>query len=240
MNGHDFGVMLAACHGPSLTDAHVQHAVDLANHHRLHAVDWTEAYERIGYVSRRHLWDCIVGRSRTDRRRGPKDNPILVSKRRTRILESDAFKACNAAFPLRLAPERWVTWVVLETHTGALVLNIAIHPHPAVQNASRFSRRVRGHFRQMKKVERLVARKRREHGPDLHVTITGDVNSTDSWTAKYAPATVFTRLGLDAYWHGILAVAFDRRLQLLGVDEIHTDENGQDHPWLIATFKEKR
>lgn len=236
----DLGVMLAACHGPSLTRDHIRLAQQIANREHLHSTGWSEAYKRIPFLKARPSWDCIVGTSTTDVRRGPKDNPILVSKLRTKIHESGAFKACRSAQPLRLAPERWITWVVYETDPDELlVLHVNIHPHPVVQTARRLSPRRLGHLRQMRRVERLVNRKRLEHGPDLHVVVTGDANSRSNWTAKYSPAQVFKRLGLSVYWHGILAVAHDPRLTR-SVRVVPKAKNGQDHPWLVVTFKEKR
>jgi hypothetical protein len=238
--GHDLGLLLAPCHAPSLTEEDVKYATQLGRERRLHIVNWTEAYNQIPALEARALWDLVIGTSRTDKRRGPKDNPILLNKRRTYIHESGAFKGCGAARPIKIAPERWVTWAVFETTAGLMVLNLCIHPHAGVQNASPFTRRVRGHLRMMKRVEKFVQAKRNEYGSELHVVISGDVNSTAAWDAKYSSASVFQRLGLNVYWHNILAIAADKRLRLMGRPEvIPTNQNGQDHPWFVALYEEK-
>lgn len=232
-----FVVMHAPNHGPTVTPEILQKALNRARKERVSSIGFTEAYNRIPYLRSRKAWDMIRGVSKTDTRRGPKDNPILIRKNR-KVLEEIKVKACKGVpSSSRVAPERWIHGVVSAEEVGT-VLRIQLHPHAAVMKLGPTNRRLLQYQAEWRLVEKIVREAHAKYGKDLHVVITGDFNANSSFENKYGPKKVAERLGLKVSWHGIDGAMYSPSLHLEKVETISEAEQGkgQDHPWLIFHF----
>lgn len=208
------------------------------------SLGFTEAYRPaiFAWLTHRPRWKATFGASISDRRRGPKDNPILV-RRRHRLLANGAVKACGPVLdargrPSRLAPERWITWVCYLAD-GMLVVHVAFHPNAGVMGLPDTAPRRALYAASMKVLEDTITMLRARWS-GVHVVVTGDLNWTDTDSALFSPAAVFERLGMDTYCHHLDWIAWDSTLQLDGpVHVVRPAQNGQDHPWLFATLTRK-
>lgn len=237
-----FAIMHAPMHAPSVRLRHIRHMFQLARQEDVVSIGMTEAYNAGAYLlAYRLTWRVIRGKSSTDARRGPKDNPIVLRRRyngrRVKVLHRWTFKAHGPSVPEKLAPERWVTAVLFMCWDGSAwlkVLHVAVHPNAAVMSApDHADRRVK--FQQFwAKVVNLVQDVRRNHGP-LRVVLTGDVNATREYDAPGWPQWAVEELHLEPWWKRIDLVATGGLNQVEGLT-IDVDVNGQDHPWMIATL----
>lgn len=232
-----FTVLHAPCHGPSLTRNAVRHAMGLG----ASSIEWTEAYNRNPLIRSRVSYRTLVGKSKTDKRRGPKDNPISV-KRGRQVIEWHAVKACRASVPLEIAPERWVTVVVYQEPGVGKVAHFAFHPHAKVQDSppgndrqreKAFQDRRRKYAAGMRVLEGMV---REMQAKDYLIVVSGDLNWRGDDGPTWAPAPTFKRLGLQFWNDGLDWIAYDHDLVLVKRRTISERENGQDHPWLLATL----
>jgi hypothetical protein len=227
------------CKAPVVTRRQLRRA--LWRRPRAASLGFTEAYSRriFGWLTHRTRWKATYGTSTTDARRGPRDNPVLV-RRRHRLVANGAVRACGPVLDAhgrasRLAPERWITWACYWA-AGVLIAHVEFHPHAGVQGAREDSPRRRGYAESMTVLEQLVSQLRGRWA-GVHVVVTGDLNWTDANTAPYSPAAVFDRLGMHTFNRHFDWIAWDPGLQLVGhVDVVRPEVNGQDHPWLFATF----
>lgn len=236
-----FAIMHAPMHAPSVRLRHIRHMFRLARDHDVVSIGMTEAYNALGYLLAWKLtWRVIRGKSKTDTRRGPKDNPIVLRRRyngrRVKVLARWTFKAHGPSEPVKLAPERWVTAVLFMCWDGSAwlkVLHVAVHPNAAVMNAAEGAdRRVK--FQQFwSKVFNLVEDVRQNHGP-LRVVLSGDVNATREYDQVGFPAWVVAELKLEPWWSRIDLIATGG-LATVQREKVDVGENGQDHPWMIAT-----
>lgn len=237
-----FAIMHAPMHAPSVRLRHIRHLFRLAREHQVVSIGMTEAYNAYGYlIPWRAKWRVIRGKSKTDRRRGPKDNPILLRRRyrgrRVKLIRTWKIKAHGPSTPEKLAPERWITAALFMCWDGGAwikVLHVCVHPNAAVRNADPQADRVVKFRSFWSQVVTLVRSVRAEHGP-LKVVLTGDVQATLQDTQEGFPRWALQELDLTGWWAHIDLVA-DGGLDALDQEKVDVGENGQDHPWMIGAF----
>ncbi len=200
---------------------------------RLLAVGLTEAYSITPSLRTLVEWDLIMESGGKDTRRGQKDNPILFNRNFVRNGGGQLF-GCNASTPDELAPERWFTFVVHDTH---LIINI--HPHAAVQandggpnRSDNAKDRVREFQNQM---GILVSLLRFGLTSYRTVTVMGDFNCrpVGDWISN--PINIMKRLGFRVQMAGpnsICGIASTNRK----MDVYSVDGAGTDHKWLVGEW----
>lgn len=235
-------VMHAACHAPTLTRGQVRKAARLAKRHGVGSIGWTEAYHRITTMRLLLGWQVVIGprAGRKGRRGWAKDNPILVDGRH-QILASGAVQA-SPDLGTRVGPARGLTWAVWhDRKTGLTTLHLALHPDAEVEGQPESLHRVKAYAGTMQILATRVAALRDQWKPDVTV-VTGDLQWKSTHVAgqpEWAPPVVARRIGLTHVHHdGLDWVLSDAPIK--HVEVIPTSQNGQDHPWLIASLTPKK
>lgn len=223
---HLLRIVHAPLRGPEVTTREMRRALKL----EACSIGWTEAYRRIPFLLRRPSWRIAVGHSQTSLR-GPGDVPVIV-RRHHPLVDRWAIKACDAASPLRLAPERWITGLAYR-HPLGVIEHIAHHPNPIMNPDATLS--MRREYRNS--MERLEACARAALELGRLPVITGDLNVTPASPLEFAPRQVFDRLNLKWWAVGVDWVAWHRHLVPVARRVIERDVNGQDHPWLVIDFE---
>ncbi len=234
--------MHAPMHAPSVRLRHIRHMFRLAKEHQVVSIGMTEAYNAGPYLlGWKGAWRTIRGTSKTDRRRGPKDNPILLRRRyngrRVKVLRTWKIKAHGPSYPEKLAPERWIHAVLFLCWDGSAwvkVLHVAVHPNAAVRNADPSADRVVKFRDFWGQVVALVNQVRDHHG-NLRVVLSGDVNARRDDDQVGFPRWAVAELELRGWWEGIDLIAHD--LATARTEKVDVGENGQDHPWMIAELE---
>lgn len=237
-----FAIMHAPMHAPSVRLRHIRRMFRLARDHDVVSIGMTEAYSALGYLLPwRATWRVIRGSSKTDTRRGPKDNPIVLRRRyngrRVKLLKTWTIKAHGPSQPEKLAPERWITAALFMCWDGSAwikVLHVAVHPNAAVMNAGDSVDRVVKFRDFWRRTVALVQDVRKDHGP-LRVILSGDVNAIKDYRTPGWPAWAAEELGLETWWSHIDLMAHGG-VASVGREEVTRQENGQDHPWMIGTY----
>lgn len=223
---HLLRIVHAPLRGPEATPLEMRRALELG----ACSIGWTEAYRRVGFLRRRLMWRTAVGESPTSLR-GPGDVPVMV-RRHHRPVDRWAIKACDAAHPLRLAHERWLTGFAYQ-HPLGLIEHIAAHTDPIQAPTATLSMR-RAYRTNMERLETVVT-------VSLELgrlpVVTGDLNLGSSSPLEFAPRHVFDRLNLKVWSVGVDWVAWHRSLIPVRRRVIAPDVNGQDHPWLVIDFE---
>jgi len=235
-------VMHAACHGPSLTRAQVRKAGRLARQHGVQSIGWTEAYHRIGSLRLLLGFRLVIGprAARKGRRGWAKDNPLSVRSSNV-VLVSGAVQA-SPDLNTRVGPARGITYAVYQDRkTGLRVLHMAMHPDANVEGQPASLRRVKAYSGVMQVLAARVKALQATYTPDVTV-VTGDLQWKSTHVAgqpAWAPPVVARALGLVHVHHEspLDWVLSDAPISQVRV--IPEAENGQDHPWLIATLTPK-
>jgi hypothetical protein len=185
-------------------------------------------------LGRMRGYRLVVESGGQDRRRGQKDNPILV-RSAMRSLGSGQVLGCHAATPLRIAPERWFTYAAFDVPQLGAVCHVVLHPHAGVQDkASGLLRtdndRAREYGRQMKGLGALLDF---ADAVGWRVVVTGDLNFRDHGADPRSPYDILRGHGLEVVSRGLDCIAFAPALRL-DVDEVHVPGSITDHPWLVG------
>lgn len=233
-----FKVLHAPLHGVSATYAQLRVALRREGATR---VAFSEASRQSSWLKRRTRWRATMGDTHKDPRgRMPARDAILMTRRKGhKNIESDSILISKASRPLKIAPERHLSYSVDEVD-GELEAVIALHPNAAVKDAWDSDRAEK--FRQsMEVLENLVIRLRRKYGADLDIIILGDLNYPDVDDKRYwTPRAVFERLNLSWTSKHIDWVAWSKGLTLVKRTVIEKEENGQDHPWIEVEFRRNK
>lgn len=223
---HLLRIAHAPLRAPVARKADIQRALNLG----ACSVGPTEAYRLVPYLRRRPSWRIAVGTSETSLR-GPGDVPVMV-RRHHKPIDRWALKACGAADPLRLAPERWITGFAYR-HPFGVIEHIAHHPNPILNPAATLSMR-RAYRESMERLERCV-------NVALELgrlpVVTGDFNVTRSSALHFSPRAMFDRLGLKTWSVGVDWIAWHRSLVPVNRRVIEPSQNGMDHPWLVIDLE---
>ena len=231
MDEHPLRIMHAPLHGVTATRDQIRHALS----YDPCSVSFSEAYPLsiFPFLTTRRVYPATVGRRLDLRRmRGPHDTPILRRRHHTKVA-SFAYKAVDASLPLKIAPERWNTGVAYK-HPWDVVGHITAHPNAGVTGLD--PRRVDRVAKYVDQLVQLEASIRRWQEREYLIVVTGDLNHAaggESW----APEAMFRRLKLNTWRVGVDWIAWDKRLRLPENHRKIITDNGQDHPWLVATFQ---
>ena len=235
-------VMHAACHAPTLTRAQVRKAGRLARQHKVGSIGWTEAYHRIGALWLLLGFRLIIGprAARKGKRGWAKDNPISLRSRNVELASGAVQTSPDLGG--KVDPARGITWVVYEDRdTGLIVLHLAMHPDAAVEGKSPTLGRVKAYAGTMQILAARVNALRDRWQPDVTV-VTGDLQWHSTHIAgqpEWAPPVVARALGLSHIHHEKPLDWVISDAVISHVEVITEAENGQDHPWLIATLTPK-
>src|SRR4051794_33543610 len=127
---------LSVLHAPLHAPSAAQHPAVVTREirrHRATMVGLTEAYGILADLGRLRDYRLVVEGGGQDRRRGQKDNPILI-RTGLRSLGSGQVLGCNASTPVRIAPERWFTYSAQQVPDVGAVCHVVLHPHAGVQD----------------------------------------------------------------------------------------------------------
>ena len=226
-------VLHAPLHAPSAR-LHPVITVREIRRHQPTVVGLTEAYGILPVLGRMHGYRLVVEEGGRDRRRGQKDNPILVAAG-LRSLGSGQVLGCDAATPLKIAPERWFTFSVLEVPGTGAVCHVTAHPHAAVQEQPSGKLRTdidrgREFGRQMDVFTALLAFAK---GMSWAIIVTGDLNFRDMGDDPRSPYEILRAQGLKIVARNINCIAFTPGLGL-DVSEVEAPHSITDHPWLLG------
>jgi hypothetical protein len=231
LRAHELTLLHAACHGPTLSRARIRQA---CRRYGAGVIEWTEAYRRNRYLRTRLRFRMVVGKSKTDPRRGPKDNPLLV-RRGYEVIDRGAVKACDASTPHKIAPERWISWAIIRHLELGVIGVYALHPNAAVVDAWESDRAAK-YRQQMQALIDLVRANRARYHVDDDV-VSGDLNYHENDPVRdLTPRDVFEQLGMDFWCEHLDWIAWTPGLEPVEKRVIPTSENGQDHPWLLVRF----
>jgi hypothetical protein len=230
---------LTVLHAPLHSPSARRHPAVVTREIRKHGatmVGLTEAYGILPALGRMRGYRLVVESGGRDRRRGQKDNPILI-RTALRSLGSGQVFGCNAATPLRIAPERWFTYSAFEVPGVGAICHVVLHPHAAVQDkASGLLRtdndRARENGRQMKALDAILTF---ATAVGWRIVVTGDLNFRDPGVGDdpHSPYDILRGHDLKVVSHGIDCIAFAPGLDL-DVDEVHAPGSITDHPWLVG------
>lgn len=172
----------------------------------------TEAYGILSTLLKLTLFRVVMETGGKDRRRGQRDNPIVVRTRKGRrqgrrySRGSGQVYGADASTPLRIAPERWMTWSATVERIGgraATICHIAWHPHAGVQDkkTGEMHNSDRAHQYALN-VKRLKALVEFAVANGWEWVVTGDFN-TDERAPVYA---MLEALGGIVHSHNICAI----------------------------------
>lgn len=227
-------VLHAPLHGASATRSELRKALRSGASH----IGFSEAWRQSAWLDRRDGWRMTTGSPNNidPRGRQVERDVVLLSRKRFKNLESGTTKVANASTPLKIAPERHMSWTV-DVVDGKPLAIIGIHPHAVVVRAWD-SDRAREFRRSMRRLQALVRLLRIRYGDDLDIVILGDLNypAVDDgrhWT----PVALAKRLGLRYVNRGLDWVLYSRGLRREARTIIR--DNGQDHPWIEVEFSRR-
>ena len=228
---------LTVLHAPLHAPSAARNAATVTREIRRHQatmVGLTEAYGILSALGKMRGYRLVVENGGQDRRRGQKDNPILV-RSGIRSLGSGQVLGCNPSTPVKIAPERWFTYSAIETPEVGAVCHIVLHPHAAVQDkASGMLRtdtdRGRKYERQMDGFTALLDF---AEAMDWLIVVTGDVNFRDRGSDPRSPYGILRGHALKVVSHGLDCIAFSPALGL-EVREVDAPASITDHPWLVG------
>lgn len=189
----------------------------------------TEAYGSVDVLEHLAGRRVVLEAGGADRRRGQRDNPIVVSDELTSLGSGQLFGAA-ASTPRRIAPERWITYSVVRLPGHGPTMDVNLHPHASVQSGATGRLRTgidrgRQYAAQMRVLDGLL---------DLAaalgyaVRVGGDVNFRDRGDSTWSPYRVMRSHGLVVHASGIIVLAASKRLGL-DVDELHPSSQITDH-----------
>ncbi len=226
-------VLHAPLHAPSAR----QHPIIVTREIRSHGatmVGLTEAYGVLPALARMSDYRLVVETGGRDKRRGQRDNPILVRKE-LRSLGSGQVFGCHASTPLRIAPERWITYATFEVDGVGPVCHVVLHPHAAVQERPT-GRLLAGVDRALqfgRQMEVFAALLTFAKAMSWAIVVTADMNFRDAGDDIKSPYAILRAQSLKIVSHNIDCIAFTPKLKL-EVSEVAAPDTITDHPWLIG------
>ena len=222
-------------HAPSATDHPERVSAGIREQQPTFAAP-TEAYGIVAALGRLPGYRLVLESGSGDRRRGQKDNPILVADLLPSHGSGQVF-GCPASTPRRIAPERWLTWAAVQL-AGRPVphCHVSLHPDAGIQGArGGIANNDRGRkFRQeMRVFEQLLV-----FTAALGWTrsVSGDLNFKDIGTSPFSPYRIMRANGMQVESDGINAIGCDTTMRL-EVRRVPAPPGVTDHPWLLGTVR---
>ncbi len=175
--------------------------------------------------------------------RGSRELLVLIRKGQGfEIVNWKAYKVSEPAYPLRLAPERWLLWVKFKDAKGNKFKMIVAHPNASVQDRSDgrlLSRTIKRVFGWVKVMRAIASEVKEARDSGYTPIVTGDLNYRryphvrDFVLAYWAPQNVFRRAGMGWREHSVDYVAWGvGRLKYKNDGTINPARHGGDHFWL--------
>jgi len=174
----------------------------------------------------------FYGVSTTDRRRGPKDNPVLTRMSLPNRGEI-AIKGCDASTPQKIAPERWIHASLSRVQKN-LIASVVVHPHAATAGLdAKHVDRVEKTGEFWDHVDALLASLQKL---GYHTFVIGDINLREGQSYKNAttPWQVFARRKLAYKMTGLDCLAYPKGSKLGKFAIIRGDRFGSDHNGFAA------
>lgn len=228
-------VLHCPLHAPS-ADARPESVADGIARRRPVFAAPTEAYGIIPALARTRGYRLVLEAGGRDRRRGQKDNPVLVRASLTSVGSGQVF-GCPASTPLRIAPERWLTYAVVQLPGRPRPhCHVSLHPHAGVQgDDGGLATNDRGlkFRRQMGVLEQFLAF---ASAMGWTRSVSGDLNFRDTGTSPHSPYQIMRDHGLRAESDGINAIGCDKTLRM-EVTQVRAPDGVTDHPWLLGTAR---
>lgn len=227
-----FTVLHAPLHGPSAK----KHPAMLRKAIRdvgADSVGPTEAYGCLPELAKMSEYRTVMERGGADTRRGQKDNPILV-RSRLRSLGSGQVFGCDASEPVKIAPERWFTYSVVQVPRIGDVMHLTMHPHAVVQSKDTGLilpvPRGREFTNMMLRFDSILTWAEKM---GWAIVVTADFNFRDHGTAANSPYRIMRRHNLDVVSVGLDGVGSSKRLKM-DVSRVSRPDGISNHPWLRA------
>lgn len=225
-------VLHAPLHAPS-ANANSQKVIDRIKALNCTSVGLTEAYGIVDKLDKLNGYRLVLEEGGKDRRRGQKDNPILV-RSSLDSKGSGQLYGCDASEPLRIAPERWLTYSVVQVPGEGVVCHVCLHPHAGVQGD-------RGRIGLKGDRGKQFAEQMRNLSVFLDLAVaskwktvlTGDLNFRDIGDSKLSPYKIMRDHGMQVHSQGLDAIGWTKSLKL-EVDEVPGPQGATDHPWLLG------
>jgi hypothetical protein len=224
-------VLHAPLHAPSAKERPAE-VLAAIRKQRPTMVGLTEAYGILDELRSLRAYRLVVEDGGSDRRRGQRDNPVLV-RRSLRSVGSGQVFGSGASTPLRIAPERWITWSAVRVPDHDVVCHISLHPHAAIQDKATGRLNIsidrgRKAQQQFDALDRLLDYVKTNGWTPV---VTGDLNFRDRDVTGPSPYRVLREHGLEVHSHGLDVLAAHKRLGL-SVDVVIAPTSITDHPWL--------
>ena len=196
-------------------------------------VGLTEAYGIVDALRRMSAYRMVLEDGGADRKRGQRDNPILVRKSLHSVGSGQVFGS-PASTPVRIAPERWITWSAVRVPDVGPVCHLSLHPHAAIQDKA--TGRLDTNIDRGRKAEEQLAVLDQLLGFVAAMgwlpVVTGDLNFRDKpGVTGPSPYRVLREHGLDVHSQGLDVIAAHPDLGL-EVDVVAAPSAITDHPWL--------
>lgn len=196
----------------------------------------TEAYGIIGALDRMAGYRLVLEEGGRDKRRGQNDNPLLVRASLISVGSGQVF-GCPASTPLRIAPERWITFAAVRVPGRERPhCHVSLHPHAGIQgDDGGMASNDRGQkFRdQMRVLDDLLAF---TAAMGWSRSVSGDLNFRDIGDAPLSPYGLMRAQGLQVESDGINAIAWEKWLRM-EVDQVTAPAGVTDHPWMKAVSR---
>jgi hypothetical protein len=226
-------VLHAPLHAPSAKQ-HPPIARRSIRHQQPTSVGLTEAYGILPELAKMTGYRMIMETGGRDKRRGQKDTPILARRDLVSLGSGQVFGS-EASTPLRIAPERWLTYSTVRVPGIGAVCHICLHPHAGIQDKDTGKLRTdidrgRKADQQLKVLAHLLDFAKAMGWARV---VTGDLNFRDRPTTGASPYKVLRDHGLTVDAHGLDVIAGDKALHL-DVREVHAPSSITDHPWLLG------
>jgi|SRR6478735_855507 len=197
---------------------------------KLVAVGPTEAYNIIPELRAFDPWMLVLEQGGKDKRRGQKDNPILVNNSFVSQGAGQIY-GCDASTPERLAPERWFTFAIVDSH-----FIISMHPHAAVQakdggpnRSATAADRVEQFSHQMYVFRRLLQYATMVYN---NVSVMGDMNCSPEGNWRDNPWNIMKQFGLNIHPHNIIGFGSN----IKGFKAKTIKGAGTDHVWMLGQW----
>lgn len=234
-----FKVLHAPLRGVSATPAELKKAL---NRPGVVSVAFSEAYKHTATLRRQTKWRTTTGAAKPKDANGRsvRRDVAILTRRWRKSLATGVRRASVESAPLRIAPERWLAFSVAMIQ-GKPLAHISVHPHAVVRSDTDWrSDRGEKYRDAMKELYRTVIELRAEHGEDLDIIITGDLQYRKGDPARaWSPKAVFDALDLEWVATGIDWMAHSSGLRRVKTVVVPTEVNGQDHPWIEGTFERR-
>lgn len=226
-----FSVLHAPLYAPG-AGKNPKAVVSAVRKHKPDSVGFSEAYNALNALDKMSGYRMVMESGGKDKRRGQKDNPIVTRSSFVSRGSGQVF-GCEASEPVKIAPERWITYSSFLIPKYGVVTHLNLHPHAGVQGDGGLLGLSNDRGKKFK--DQMVVFGRmieffQTMGP---VTVTGDVNFVDKGTSPWSPYAIGRNYGLKIYSQHFDTIMWSPKLKMQ-VKEVDRPNLISDHPWLLG------